>query len=278
MRFRRTQIWANQRLRQDVHLFARVFRDFTLFFRIRQNQFFLHCVFQRLIQHHMNALHHARTQPVFFQLRLVLLLHTAVLEQLVVKLLNLQHCQLFQLHISELRNDVVVNGVVVKLSGRVSHLRLDVDGIPELQPLFECITASLHRIELLAVLNRGTQLVLDLRLRSAKHIFRDHLPVCIVFSCLGFEFPTPLISPKEHQKERCGHFRSQRSFITFHGALRNILLSAGFPAMFRMITIEQTFVNGPLPKISLADASESNRFYPCFRESRDVVSADIPVC
>ena len=24
--------------------------------------------------------------------------------------------------------------------------------------------------------------------------------------------------------------------------------------------------------------SESNRFYPCFRESRDVVSADIPVC
>ena len=42
--------------------------------------------------------------------------------------------------------------------------------------------------------------------------------------------PTPHISPKEHQKERCGHSRSQRSFITFHGALRNILLSAGFPA------------------------------------------------
>lgn len=89
--------------------------------------------------------------------------------------------------------------------------------------------------------------------------------------------PTPHISPKEHQKERCGHFRPQRSFITFYGALRNILLSAGFPAMFHMITPEQTFVNGPLQKISLADASESNRFYPCFRESRDVVSADIPV-
>ena len=74
-------------------------------------------------------------------------------------------------------------------------------------------------------------------------------PRCWLFSCLGFEFPTPLISPKEHQKERCGHFRSQRSFITFYGALRNILLSAGFPAMFHMIILEQTFVNGPLQKI-----------------------------
>ena len=40
-------------------------------------------------------------------------------------------------------------------------------------------------------------------------------PRCWLFSCLGFEFPTPLISPKEHQKERCGHSRPQRSFITF---------------------------------------------------------------
>ena len=31
-------------------------------------------------------------------------------------------------------------------------------------------------------------------------------PRCWLFSCLEFEFPTPLISPKEHQKERCGHF------------------------------------------------------------------------
>ena len=30
-------------------------------------------------------------------------------------------------------------------------------------------------------------------------------PRCWLFSCLGFEFPTPF-SPKEHQKERCGHF------------------------------------------------------------------------
>ena len=52
-------------------------------------------------------------QPVFFQLRLVLLLHTAAFEQLIVKLLDLQHRQLFQLHISELRNDVMVDGIVI---------------------------------------------------------------------------------------------------------------------------------------------------------------------
>ena len=48
----------------------------------------------------------------------------------------------------------------------------------------------------------------------------------------------PHLSPKEHQKERCGHSRPQRSFITFHGTLRDILLSAGFPAMFHMKTSE----------------------------------------
>ena len=71
-----------------------------------------------------------------------------------------------------------------------------------------------------------------------------------------------IVIPKEHQKERCGHSRSQRSFITFHGALRNILLSAGFPAMFHMIILEQMFVNNLSQKIFLADAaSESNRFH-----------------
>ena len=31
-------------------------------------------------------------------------------------------------------------------------------------------------------------------------------PRCWLFSCLRFEFPTPLISPKEYQKERCDHY------------------------------------------------------------------------
>ena len=62
----------------------------------------------------MNALHHAGTQTVFFQLRLVFLLHPAALEQLVVKLLDLQHRQFFQLYISKFRNNVMIYGVVVK--------------------------------------------------------------------------------------------------------------------------------------------------------------------
>ena len=128
----------------------------------------------------MNALHHAWAESMFSQFRLFFLLHTAAFEQLIVKLLDLQHRQLFQLHTAKLRNDVMIDGVVVKLSGRVSHLRLDINGVPELQPLFERIAASLHRIELLTVLNRGPQFVLDLCLCFAKHIFRNRLSVCII--------------------------------------------------------------------------------------------------
>jgi len=72
----------------------------------------------------------------------------------------------------------------------------------------------------------------------------------LAIQLFGIVIPPPYF-PKEHQKERCGHSRSQRSFITFHGALRNILLSAGFPAMFHMIVLEQTFVNALLQNFFL---------------------------
>ena len=39
-------------------------------------------------------------------------------------------------------------------------------------------------------------------------------PRCWLFSCLGL-WSHPPYFPKEHQKERCGHSRPQRSFITF---------------------------------------------------------------
>ena len=68
------------------------------------------------------------------------------------------------------------------------------------------------------------------------------LSALLVIQLFGIVIP-PHISPKEQQKERCGHSRLQRSFITFNGALWNILLSAGFPAMFHMIALEQTFAN-----------------------------------
>ncbi len=80
-------------------------------------------------------------------------------------------------------------------------------------------------------------------------------PRCWLFSCLGFEFPTPFFPLKSTKGALRPLFGRSAPSLLFHGALWNILLSAGFPAMFHMITLEQTFVNGPLQNISLADAS-----------------------
>ena len=74
------------------------------------------------------------------------------------------------------------------------------------------------------------------------------LSALLVIQLFGIVIPPPNFS-KEHQKERCGHSRSQRSFITLHGALRNILLLAGLPVTVHMIPPEQTFVNDSLQKI-----------------------------
>ena len=83
-------------------------------------------------------------------------------------------------------------------------------------------------------------------------------PRCWLFSCLGFEFPTFLFPLKSTKRSAAAIIRPQRSFITFHGALRNILLSTGFPAMFHIIASEQMFANNLSQKIFLADAV-SNR-------------------
>ena len=76
------------------------------------------------------------------------------------------------------------------------------------------------------------------------------LSALLVIQLFGSVFPPPN-SSRKHRNERCGHSRSQRSFITFYGALRNILLSAGFPVTIHMIALEQTFVNDSLQKIFL---------------------------
>ena len=55
---------------QNFHHLARVLWVFAFLRWIHQNQLFFHCMLQCLIQHHMNALHHAGTQSTFFQLRL----------------------------------------------------------------------------------------------------------------------------------------------------------------------------------------------------------------
>ena len=61
------------------------------------------------------------------------------------------------------------------------------------------------------------------------------LSALLIIQLFGIVFPPPNFS-KEHQKERCGHFSvAALLHYFFHGALWNILLSAGLPAIIHMI-------------------------------------------
>ena len=91
-------------------------------------------------------------------------------------------------------------------------------------------------------------------LRRGRRARRARFPTCGVVRVAGYSVvwdcdPTPIFLLKSTKMSAAAIIRSQRSFITFHGALRIILFSAGFPAMFYIITPEQMFVNGPLQKI-----------------------------
>ena len=88
------------------------------------------------------------------------------------------------------------------------------------------------------------------------------LSALLAIQLFGLVIPPPIFLLKSTKRSAATIIRPQRSFITFHGALRNILLSTGFPAMFHIIASEQMFVNNLSQKIFLAAAaSESNRFY-----------------
>ena len=73
------------------------------------------------------------------------------------------------------------------------------------------------------------------------------LSALLVIQLFGIMIPPPF-PLKSTKRSAAAIIRSQRSFITFHGALRNILLSAGFPVTIHMIASEQTFVNGTFEK------------------------------
>ena len=104
-------------------------------------------------------------------------------------------------------------------------------------------------------------------LRRGRRARRARFPICGVGRVAGYSVvwdcdPAPIFPLKSTKRSAAAINRPQRSFITFHGALRNILLSTGFPAMFHIIASEQMFVNNLSQKIFLAAAaSESNRFY-----------------
>ena len=108
----------------------------------------------------------------------------------------------------------------------------------------------------------GSSLPPGLRARRAR------FPTCGVIRVAGYSVvwdcgPTPIFLLKSTKRSAAAIIRPQRSFITFHGALRNILLSTGLSTMFHIIASEQMFVNNLSQKIFLAAAaaSESNRFY-----------------
>ena len=73
------------------------------------------------------------------------------------------------------------------------------------------------------------------------------LSALLVIQLFGIVIPPPF-PLKSTKRSAAAIIRSQRSFITFYGALRIILLSAGFPVTIHMIVLEQTFVNDPLQK------------------------------
>ena len=75
------------------------------------------------------------------------------------------------------------------------------------------------------------------------------LSALLVIQLFGIVVPPPIFPLKSTKRSAAAISRSQRSFITFYGALQNILFSAGFPVMFHMITLKQMFVNDSLQKI-----------------------------
>ena len=78
-------------------------------------------------------------------------------------------------------------------------------------------------------------------LRRGRRARRARFPTCGVVRVAGYSVvwdcdPTPVFLLKSTKRSAAAIIRSQRSFITFfHGALWNILLSAGLPAIIHMI-------------------------------------------
>ena len=78
---------------------------------------------------------------------------------------------------------------------------------------------------------------------------RALFPTCGVVRVAGYSvvwdlsFPPPLFPLKSTKRSAATIIRSQRSFITFRGALRNILLSADFSAVFPKISSDFILVN-----------------------------------
>ena len=77
---------------------------------------------------------------------------------------------------------------------------------------------------------------------------RARFPTCGVVRVAGYSVvwdcgPTPIFLLKSTKRSAAAISRSQRSFITFHGALWNILLSADLSAVLSRIPSDFALVN-----------------------------------
>ena len=89
----------------------------------------------------------------------------------------------------------------------------------------------------------GSSLPPGLRARRAR------FPTCGVIHVAGYSVvwdcgPTPIFLLKSTKRSAAAISRPQRSFITFYGALRIILLSADSFTVFSKIPSNLIFVNG----------------------------------
>ena len=89
----------------------------------------------------------------------------------------------------------------------------------------------------------GSSLPPGLRARRAR------FPTCGVIRVAGYSVvwdcgPTPIFLLKSTKRSAAAISRPQRSFITFYGALRIILLSADSFTVFSKIPSNLIFVNG----------------------------------
>ena len=85
-------------------------------------------------------------------------------------------------------------------------------------------------------------------LRRGRRARRARFPTCGVIRVAGYSVvwdcdPTPVFLLKSTKRSAAAILGRSAPSLLFHGALRNILLSAGFPVTIHMIALEQTFVN-----------------------------------
>ena len=101
---------------------------------------------------------------------------------------------------------------------------------------------------------------------------RARFPTCGVVRVAGYSVvwdcdPTPHISPKEHQKERCGHSRSQRSFITFSWCASEYSVVDRISCHVSYDNIETNVCQWLFAENFLSPISLLNRFHQQFRIS-----------